>query len=390
MKSDFGAGSLTFVMAGLLFATGVLSSQAMAASIPEAIGILQKVENGAKGAAEARTAVKSLAAEGEKAILPVLKSFQGASPLAINWLRTAFEQAAENHLKTGGKLSESDLLPFVRDTTQSPVARRMAYEWLQQQRPDLKAELIPTMVLDPAPDFRRDAVEMLISDAASATDKEKATELYQQAMKGAVHEDQVKSVAEALRERGVTVDIRKHLGFLSAWKVIGPFDNKEEKGYAVAYPPEEKLDLDAEYAGQLGPVQWKPLETEDDFGKIDIAKQIENHKGSLMYLTTTFTSASDGPVELRLGTPNAWKLWVNGELAFQREEYHRSSQMDQYRIPVQMKTGPNTILLKVCQNEQTQDWAQKYEFQLRVCDTTGVGLTSVSSASAARTVKGAN
>jgi len=162
--------------------------------------------------------------------------------------------------------------------------------------------------------------------------------------------------------------------------VVGPFDNKEEKGFAVAYTPETEAaegkapDTAAEYDGQLGKIQWKPLATEDDYGVVDIGKQIENFKGSLMYASTTWTSAKDQQVEIRLGTPNAWKLWVNGKLVFEREEYHRSSAMDQYKVPVSLKPGENVILFKICQNEQTQDWAQKYQFQLRICDSTGSAL----------------
>ena len=42
--------------------------------------------------------------------------------------------------------------------------------------------------------------------------------------------------------------------------------------------------------------------------------------------------------------------------------------------------GRNTILLKVCQNEQADAWAQVWDFQLRVCDAVGgaVPLTVVS------------
>jgi hypothetical protein len=90
-----------------------------------------------------------------------------------------------------------------------------------------------------------------------------------------------------------------------------------------------------------------------------------------MYATTTWDSADDQQVEVRLGTPNAWKLWVNGKQVFEREEYHRSSAVDQYKVPVTLKAGVNVLLFKICQNEQTQEWAQRYQFQLRICDSTG-------------------
>lgn len=334
------------------------------------IRILQSVGEGAKGAAEARVARDAITADGARNLIPVLKGFKGSSPLAKNWLRSAFEAIADAEIKAGGALPKQELINFVKATSESPVARRLAYEWLLKRSPELEARLIPEMLLDPSPEFRRDAVTNLVKQAEAA-DGDTALTAYKQAMKGAVHEDQVKSISKALREAGVEVNIQQHFGFLTSWKIIGPFNNKDKVGYAIAYPPESSIDLSAEYDGQLGKVKWHPISSEDDYGIVDIAKDVENYKGSLMYVTTTYNSTKDQRVELRLGTPNAWKLWVNDELVFEREEYHRSTRMDQFRIPVSLSSGPNTVMLKVCQNEQTDSWAQKYQFQIRVCDNTG-------------------
>ncbi len=337
------------------------------------IEALKSVGPAAEGASEARKASAALIDGGATNLLPILKAFKGSSVLATNWLRATFEAIADTEIKAGGALPKDDLIAFVKTTSESPVARRLAYEWLLKRSPQLKESLIPDMLLDPSPEFRRDAVDRLINEAKSL-EGDASTAAYRKAMTGAVHEDQVKIIAKALREAGDEVDIQKHFGFLAAWKVIGPFDNKEMKGFSVVYEPEKSLDLDAEYDGQLGKVKWSELKTDDDYGVVDIAKQVENYKGSIMYATTTYMSDKEQTLELRLGTPNAWKMWVNGELVFEREEYHRSTSMDQYRVPVKLQAGPNTILLKVCQNEQDQPWAQRYQFQLRVCDNTGSGV----------------
>ncbi len=343
------------------------------------IKTLQSVGSDAKGSAEARQARDALVAGGAGNLVPVLEAFQGSSVLASNWLRSTFESIADRELESGRGLPTESLLAFIRDTSQSPAARRLAYEWLLKQRPELEQELIPGMLMDPSPEFRRDAVAVLI-DQAKAASGQQAVAIYQQAMQGAVHEDQVKTIAGALRDAGVTVDIQTHFGFLASWKVVGPFNNREMVGFGIAYPPEKEIDPSAQYDGQLGQVSWKPIDTDDDYGVIDIGKQIENYKGSVMYATTTYQSAKDQQVEFRLGTPNAWKLWVNGELVFQREEYHRGTRMDQYKMPVTLQKGPNTILLKICQNEQDQPWAQDYLFQLRVCDATGSAVLPTSTA----------
>ena len=41
---------------------------------------------------------------------------------------------------------------------------------------------------------------------------------------------------------------------------------------------------------------------------------------------------------------------------------------------MKLKEGKNTILVKACQNEQEQDWTVQWEFQMRVCDSTGTAI----------------
>jgi hypothetical protein len=76
-------------------------------------------------------------------------------------------------------------------------------------------------------------------------------------------------------------------------------------------------------------------------------------------------------VEIRLGCPTAVKVFLNGEQVFAHEEYHHGRRMDQYVARATLKAGLNQLLVKVCQNEQTESWAQSWEFQLRICDSTG-------------------
>jgi len=357
---------------------GAAKKKERADAITEAVGILQSARTGGQGSRENQRALVALTGSGERSLLPILAGFQKATPEGLNWLRNAFEQITETLRSSRKPLPAAALRAFVLDTANSADARRLAYDTLLSEDATVSARLIPGMLSDPSPEFRRDAVDLLLSEAAKA-EGAAAAELYRRALAGAVHEDQVKTISEALRKSGETVDISRHFGFVTSWKIVGPFDNREEKGFGVAYAPEaeivqERPNLDAEYDGMNGKVRWQTIETTDDFGVVDIAKQIENFKGSAMYAVADWSSPAAQTLQVRLGTPNAWKLWVNGVLAFEREEYHRSTQLDQYSVPVQLKPGVNVLAFKICQNEQTQDWAQKYQFQLRVCDGTGVGV----------------
>ena len=83
--------------------------------------------------------------------------------------------------------------------------------------------------------------------------------------------------------------------------------------------------------------------------------------------------------ELRLGCKNGWKIWLNGQPVFERDEYHRGMEIDQYRMPVELRPGRNEILVKLCQDEQRKPWTTEWEFQLRVCDAVGTAIPSAGS-----------
>lgn len=356
-----------------------LGRPAFAATTDELIQQVKAVEPEGKGNPAAIQAVKELSRGSAKTLLPLLAAMDDATPLAVNWLRGAFESVADRELKTSKVLPAQELEAFIAEKKHLPQARRLAYEWLVKVDPTLADRLIPNMLLDPGADFRRDAVQRLIDQAVALQGKDDnpaAIKTFREALRGATDDDQVQAIVKPMKELGETVDLQKHFGFLVKWKLIGPFENHDLVGYDAVYPPEEKLDFAAKYAGKDGKeVSWVDFATEDDYGKIEVKKAVP-FKGAVTYAAAEFHAKSPGSAEIRLATPNAWRLWVNGKLVFARDEYHRGHKLDQYQVPVKLNAGKNVILLKVCENEQTEEWAQEYQFQLRVSDASGAALGS--------------
>jgi hypothetical protein len=165
-------------------------------------------------------------------------------------------------------------------------------------------------------------------------------------------------------------------GFLTRWQVVGPFDNTGGAGFERAYPPETEVRLDAEYDGKEGRVKWKEFVSEHERGMVDLNKAWAPLKEVTGYAMTTFLSDTARPAEIRLGSKNGWKVWWNGQYLFGRDEYHRGAEIDQYRMPVELKAGANTLLVKLTQNEQVEDWTVEWEFQVRITDPTGRPLRS--------------
>lgn len=368
---------MTRRIVGWVMAGSILGAAALPAAEPDAwIATLLKVGTEGQGHREAVTALRELS-RAEPAVLPqILHAFDEASPLAANWLRGAFEAVADRALRQQ-QLSASLLEAYVADNQHNPAARRLAFEWLMRMNPTQAERLIPGFLHDPSPELRREAVARLLHEAEQlrqAGQRDAALAVYRRALSGAFDDDQVKAIVKPLRELGEEVDLPRHFGFLTTWQLVGPFDNTDNKGFDTPYPPELSLDLAASYAGKTGEISWVEYQTDHEYGIVDLTKALAPHKGAVTYAATEFPSERQQTVELRLGTPNAWKLWVNGQLLFARDEYHRNMQIDQYRVQATLRPGRNVILLKICQNEQTEEWAQRWQYQLRVCDASGAAI----------------
>lgn len=366
-----------------VFVTSVVPSPA--ADVAVAIRVIRAVESEGRGNKEATAAWRELAKSEVGELPKILAAFDGANPLAINYLRSAVETIADRALEKGATLPTAELEEFIFDTQHDPKARRLAFELLSKVEPQAPDRIIPRMINDPSVEMRRDAVARLIDAATrlladekqAEAGKNEARKTLAQALEGARDDDQVQAIKKQLEGLGEKVDLPSHFGFLLSWRLVAPFDNTDKKGLAIPYPPEKQLDLKAKYEGKdAEEVSWVEHTTDNEYGIVDLAKVLGPFKGAVAYATTEFQSDKALPVDFRLGTPNSWKVWLNGDLIFAREEYHRGMAIDQYRMRGNLKAGKNVILIKICQNEQTEDWAQRWQFQFRVCDAAGTAILS--------------
>lgn len=363
--------------------------QVQADQVDDAVTKVRALDHQGKGNVEAATALRVLESVEANRLLQLLTAMQDANPLAINYLRGAFDSAADRIHNSGKPLPAAELEKFVLDRSQNARARRLAFEWVTTADKAARERLVPGMIDDPSAELRREAVQRLIDLAKKqfeAKDEPGSLASYREALRGAVDEDQVKEIVAPLRKAGDTIDLAQHFGFVTEWRMIGPFDNREGIGFEAVYPPENELNYDAKYPGFDGEVAWKSVNTPDEYGIFDIAKSISPYKGAVMYAAAEFEAPEPRKVQIRFGTPNAWKIWVNGQPLLALEEYHRGTAMDQYRIDADLKAGKNVILFKILQNEQKEDWAQAYQFQLRVCDASGTAILPAAPKQATKTI----
>lgn len=364
---------------------GLFAATCSAADIEDALATLRAV--GPLGAGnEAASAAWSQAAAVDVSRVPeLLAALKDANPLAANWIRTAVDTVCERALRDQGALPQAALKHFIQDSSQDPKARRLAYEWLLKVDPKAQQELVPQWLNDPSLELRRDAVAQRIQQgeqAAAANQKDRAVRLLEEAYDAARDRDQIKTLAKLLKDQGRQVDLIEHDGLIVDWLAIGPFDNTDEAGFDTVYKPEKSFAPNQTVQGKHGEVTWLKVSSVSPEGEVDLYAALkdnlakEQEREVIAYATTEFHSPTQRKVQIRSTSSNAIKIWLNGELVDAHKIYHGGSEYDQYRADAVLIPGANRILVKVCQNAQTQSWTNHLAFQLRVCGEIGGGIPS--------------
>ena len=181
---------------------------------------------------------------------------------------------------------------------------------------------------------------------ASAGDDAVRKEAFRRCLAAARDVDQIERIAAWLAEHGEPVDVAAVLGFVRRWRVSEPFDNAKGIGFGKAYPPEAAGGAGADAA------TWKVIESTDKHGAVDLNAAIATKKGVLAYAVAEVVMPRGGAAEVRIGSPCAVSVWVNGTPVMAHEVYHASEAIDQYVAAADFRAGVNTVLVKCCQNEQ--------------------------------------
>ena len=175
-------------------------------------------------------------------------------------------------------------------------------------------------------------------------------------------------LAEFYRDNNMSEKAEVHIqktGFITedAWLILGPFDNAGGIGYHKAYIEEDAMQIDTsqKYDGIDGQISWQKSEDDMLNGYISLGDNVD---WGVAYAFATVTSPDEREVLLKFDSDDQGKVWLNGKEVFTNTEAH-SATIDRYTIPVTLNSGKNSILVKVCEEEE--GWG----FYLRITDTDG-------------------
>lgn len=127
------------------------------------------------------------------------------------------------------------------------------------------------------------------------------------------------------------------------WQVAGPYMAKDfATAFNQAFPPEP---------GGSGQSDWKPLKFELDALEPNIVGQ----PNAAAYLRATVTVSAPLRIDLRLGSDDGIKVWLNG-VAIHQNMVERSLAADEDKVEVNLNPGRNDLLVKIV-NSSGQDGA---------------------------------
>lgn len=142
-------------------------------------------------------------------------------------------------------------------------------------------------------------------------------------------------------------NLATRMGFITKWKVVGPFPWASSKGFSTINVNEPDVDLSATYTVDGGPRAWE-LKDEGQNYIMNLAGYFGNPANCTAYAYTEISVPAATDVTLRMGSDDGIKVWLNGEVAHENN-VDRGATVDQDQTNNKLKAGVNRILVEVTQ-----------------------------------------
>ncbi|MEW6236818.1 MAG: HEAT repeat domain-containing protein [Candidatus Omnitrophota bacterium] len=208
---------------------------------------------------------------------------------------------------------------------------------------------------------------------ANAGQKDKTLQAFEKIAAMKPSAQTMQQLANRLRAQGLSVATAGMMGFVLHWKAIGPFPIKDGQGWDVDIIGEANADASRPVKFENRSLEWKPIQANDETGVVNLIPSLGSCEQCIAYAYAEITVLKNEDAVLKLGVDDSEKIWLNGELVFSQFAA-RPLQVDQDSVPVKLKAGNNSILMKIYQNNLG------WEFCLRLMALDGSILAFAQSA----------
>jgi len=219
----------------------------------------------------------------------------------------------------------------------------------------------------PDPPYEAFAAAVAIANSlAQKGDKEEAVELLKSMLAMRMPRDLGFQAAQTLVRLGEDPSaMPRQLGFIVRWWLLGPLPNPNNRAFDQAFIDETGVpNLNEPVRLDRRQIRWQEHRTFDPQGIVDLTRVFRQTEDVACYAYTEFVVENEMEAELRVGSDDSVKVWLNGKLVHQFGGM-RGLSVDQDRIRVKLQKGINRLLLKVTQG------GGGWEFCVRLVDLQG-------------------
>jgi HEAT repeat protein len=219
----------------------------------------------------------------------------------------------------------------------------------------------------PEPPYEAFAAAVAIANSlAQKENKTDAIELLKSALAKRMPRDLGFQAAQILARLGEDPSaIPRQSGFIVRWWLLGPFPNPDNRAFDQAFIDETGVpNLNEPVRLDRRQLRWQEYRVIDPQGIVDLTRIFRQTEDVACYAYTEFVVESEMEAELRVGSDDSVKVWLNGKLVHQFGGM-RGLSVDQDRIRVKLQKGVNRLLLKVTQG------GGGWEFCVRLVDLKG-------------------
>ncbi|RME92770.1 MAG: DUF1553 domain-containing protein [Verrucomicrobia bacterium] len=137
---------------------------------------------------------------------------------------------------------------------------------------------------------------------------------------------------------------------LEPWFLLGPLPSPGlDAGLAKVYPPEQKVDLQADYEGVRDRARWHKKADFRDGARHLLVNQLHGVHG-VYYLFRKIHAPRPMPLDVSLRADDAMRVWLNGEEVLSRPADEGVAGVAS-RFRLELQAGDNTLLVKVVNHQ---------------------------------------
>lgn len=155
----------------------------------------------------------------------------------------------------------------------------------------------------------------------------------------------VQAILDMAHQQGIAEQFIRKMGFLTQWHLVGPFPWKSADGFAANPVGAPDVDLEASYTVDGQSLSWVIHETGQIINALGLLGQYDSVS---MYGYTTFSSEEAKDAQIRIGSDDGVRIWLNGQTVHENN-IDRGMLLDQDIVPVQLEEGDNELLVQVTQ-----------------------------------------